>query len=532
MTRRLNSDALGKKGEQRFAELCVDAELVPNKADWDRTGWDYVVDWPAHKEAGLSLDRRPSPISCYAQVKTHWSGGDSIRVRLSSVERLAKDHRPSFIYVLTVSDTLDFVGASVIHVEGEFLELILRKLRECEKEAKKPNKVEFTFSISKWGEPISATGPAFRTFVEKCVGPSLFDYAGRKQKQLETLGFGSDRLHFSATITATTRDDIIDAFLGLKPVNADIHGGFEKRFGISLPIPDLPLGATVLEFQPRAFDECRIKLRRELLDEPIIFKGKMFGVPKEVAGPERVKFLLETDLFKLILCATGISEKQIDLSINLRMHREVIESRVLRAEDWRDFYSFVALLTEGPLRIEVVPKKTKTALAGTISATFDEESSAGWRELSKLASTLTRYFKIAGAPNTKLRISDVVEAWDAIDILRLIEDAPRTLNPPSFQTPLISDVREDSREHLLYIQVVPLGAFSLAYCVKVQLVPTLRDDGISWVGDEMSLVAIERFRSEGLDLNNFVERMKVATKVVSYVVSGGPKGALSPPEAA
>jgi hypothetical protein len=43
----LNSDELGAKGESHFREICADAKLVCNKSDRERTGWDFLVEFPS-----------------------------------------------------------------------------------------------------------------------------------------------------------------------------------------------------------------------------------------------------------------------------------------------------------------------------------------------------------------------------------------------------------------------------------------------------------------------------------------------------
>lgn len=42
----LAADDLGAAAEFLFANLCTRARLTPNKSDRDRSGWDFVVDFP------------------------------------------------------------------------------------------------------------------------------------------------------------------------------------------------------------------------------------------------------------------------------------------------------------------------------------------------------------------------------------------------------------------------------------------------------------------------------------------------------
>lgn len=43
---RLNSVELGEIGQARFKEICADAKLICNQADRDRSGWDFIVEFP------------------------------------------------------------------------------------------------------------------------------------------------------------------------------------------------------------------------------------------------------------------------------------------------------------------------------------------------------------------------------------------------------------------------------------------------------------------------------------------------------
>jgi hypothetical protein len=143
MRRQLNSDQLGVKGEQRFAELCADAGLICNKSGRDRAEWDFIVEFPFPPPAiGTFLDRRPQPPECRSQVKTVWSGAKYVKLRLSSAERLAKLILPACIFVLTVKQDLCFEAIYCIHILDDILSGILRKVRECQaSDATKINKI-------------------------------------------------------------------------------------------------------------------------------------------------------------------------------------------------------------------------------------------------------------------------------------------------------------------------------------------------------------------------------------------------------
>jgi len=89
----LTADELGEAGELQFADLAARARLFANKSQRDRTGWDYVVEFPMPEAGpGISLDAR-RPTLCKIQVKAT-TDREPVRLRLSSAERLAKQEAP------------------------------------------------------------------------------------------------------------------------------------------------------------------------------------------------------------------------------------------------------------------------------------------------------------------------------------------------------------------------------------------------------------------------------------------------------
>jgi hypothetical protein len=126
----IGSDPQGAKGENRFQEICEDAGLICNKATRDRAGWDFIVEFQfGNAGEDRSLDSRIVPLSCHVQAKTLLARIDRVQVRLSSAERLAKEIKPAFIYVFKVVGT-EITGAYLIHIIGNPLERILKRLRE------------------------------------------------------------------------------------------------------------------------------------------------------------------------------------------------------------------------------------------------------------------------------------------------------------------------------------------------------------------------------------------------------------------
>ena len=98
---RLSPDDLGQTGEDLFRRLCSQAQLVCNKSERDRAGWDFVVDLPIPIDGAKTLDQRAAP-ACVLQLKST-TNSNPARMALSKIERIAKDPRPAFIVVFRLA---------------------------------------------------------------------------------------------------------------------------------------------------------------------------------------------------------------------------------------------------------------------------------------------------------------------------------------------------------------------------------------------------------------------------------------------
>ena len=187
----LSSDRLGAKGETHFQEICEDAALTCNTSTRDLTGWDFIIEFPfAETEETHSLDSRSAPLSAHIQVKTLLLSNDVFRLRLSSAERLAKEIKPAFVYVVKV-DGITFTEAFLIHILDTPLAKILERLRKehAAGNALVINRKYISFHACLHGKRIEPTGAALRTALVEACGKNLQDYTRLKKEQRDHLGF-------------------------------------------------------------------------------------------------------------------------------------------------------------------------------------------------------------------------------------------------------------------------------------------------------------------------------------------------------
>ena len=248
--RPLNSDQLGALGEATFENLCTQAGLVCNKATRDRTGWDFSIEFPSSAPIlGPPIDRLPSHPEYRVQVKAIWEGGNRVRLRLSSAERLAKSILPACIFVLCYRNDRTISSIYVIHLLNAPLEEILKQVRLSQKNGEQINKKYIHFKFDSIGVRIGNSGDAIFTALKGLVRDDIHSYAQAKTAQVRGNGFSENSFHGKFTLTADSKDDLSDITLGLKRAEIKDISIYDKRWGISLPLASNG-GTGELEFKP------------------------------------------------------------------------------------------------------------------------------------------------------------------------------------------------------------------------------------------------------------------------------------------
>lgn len=504
MRRALDSDQLGKIGEAAFEQLCIAAGLIPNNVSWDRKGWDFVVDW-RHDAARTDFDSRPVLPTCLVQVKTQWNGAKSVSAPLLALEHLAKDLRPAFIFVLHVTDDLTSAAAYLAHLRGDLLAFILKSLREVRAAKKRLSGRQVRLALDDWFTPLLVDHHAFRQSLEAAIGPSMSAYAEAKQRQLDTLGFEHGHMDVSVKL-AGNRQEITDAFLGLRPIQVTGATAVETRFGIPIPMPDFPSDGE-WHFSPKSFGHCTMLIYDDPAKRPFRFKGQMYSVPKQLLPENELQNLIRTKLFDLRFKATvppnDGGSSSINMAVTLVIDPERLRKIRVPAEEWYSLYGFLAAAQAHPVRIEMVTKK-KIIPNGTFTI---HQSDADWAAAAKFCKVAERIFEAAGWRGSKLAIEDIWQGGERLAVLDALTTNPSLVGPLTFTT--IANEIEDGSEHAaLYIDSIPFGEFSIAYAIRGQMVASVRDQEVVWESKELSLYQVRRIRSRQRDFDQFSEAVR------------------------
>jgi hypothetical protein len=144
----VNGDDMGEVGESFSRQTAAQCGLIANKSDRDRTGWDFIVEWPMPKDSKLSLDQRSTFDQVLMQVKSALADTKAVRFRLSSIERLVKSPSPAFVFIPRYREDGELHDLSLAHIGREVMELVLARLRQAEIDGDKPNDLYISLSIS------------------------------------------------------------------------------------------------------------------------------------------------------------------------------------------------------------------------------------------------------------------------------------------------------------------------------------------------------------------------------------------------
>ena len=91
---------LGAMGENAFSLLCNSVGLIANGSKIDKTGWDFIVEFPENINNGILADMEPAPLECRIQVKSTDKKDRKVQINLKNMNRLVKAPMPSFICLI------------------------------------------------------------------------------------------------------------------------------------------------------------------------------------------------------------------------------------------------------------------------------------------------------------------------------------------------------------------------------------------------------------------------------------------------
>lgn len=333
----LDPDRIGRIGERQFEVLCERAGLYCNKSVVDVMGWDFIVEFPmASAGQALPLDQRPTNAARVQLKSTLGRGGNRIRLSLSAIDRLAKDPRPALIVVFRLRADGELQSAYLVHLIGNELARILRRLRLAEaRKARDINHTDISYDYEKVGTRFEPTPAGLLAAASAACGQNPGAYTIEKQRQLAELGYENGQFEAEALIQIEGPEHFSSLLLGLAPLKPHRLRVFESRFGIRLPYQGTLFDdIEELRFTPPTLGSCEISIRGPGFGQAARFDGEIFIGPP-MAEPHGAELLIRTADFMIRLTPPGLKFESIgsidDMEHSLEEWAELLRALTLMA---------------------------------------------------------------------------------------------------------------------------------------------------------------------------------------------------------
>jgi len=252
-----------------------------------------------------------------------------VKLRLSSAERLAKHPQLACIFVLIVSQSLQFEAIYCIHVIDDILSEILKSLRKCQAtDATQVNKTRIGVDYVAVGTKIDVSGESLKRYMKSVAGESREDYGRRKAEQIANLGFIGHRYAGRFTLVAEDEREVADVMLGLKKGKVKEFSTTETRWGITLPHHHADAAEIMITPKPR---EGEITLRSEATGEAINLTMEIVtppfpptteaGFAKARMFNEFIEFIIERENSTFSFSAEGTNQSPLSLRQHISLNK-------------------------------------------------------------------------------------------------------------------------------------------------------------------------------------------------------------------
>jgi len=455
---RLSPDDLGQTGEDLFRRLCSQAQLVCNKSERDRAGWDFVVDLPIPIDGAKTLDQRAAP-ACVLQLKST-TNSNPARMALSKIERIAKDPRPAFIVVFRLAPDGREIAGYLIHLIGPLLGRVLQRLREAEAAGKSNiHKAFISFKYAEVGTRFEPTPEGLRQAIVGACSPNQVDYVRDKQHQLERLGYeDGGGLQAEAILWVESPQALSRVLVGLEPMKPIKLRAFDVRFGVAVPYTgSLFDDAEELRIEPPTIGPCRVTIRGAPLEPAAVFAAEAFvGPPVEIEG--RVWVAVRHPEFIATISATGV-EFQTEGNFARR-------ARSLAA--WTTITRALLYLSSGHGEISFqFQGDLNTRLAVPLSGDLDGPYLGTLPQLVRFIEAWSRLVEMAGVLATEAFSLNDLWAAKGVQIAADLMTNPATAAWMAFDAEAFD--RGSDAVEALYFNSCRLADAAVTYCVKVTL---------------------------------------------------------------
>lgn len=314
---------LAEWAEDNFSARCARAGVTRNKSRQDRTGWDYLVEFPASEVAGVPADLQPVETAASVQVKSKRNGRPFVDLKLSNALRFAKSAAPCFLVLYQATEGGEPVRVFARHFWTDEIALALKRGRQADVD-NRPDLHKLTVRYS-FSDSDEHTEDLVEWLGFTAAGRSR--YAEEKLALVRTLGFEDGAIHGNLSFAADDLTALIDHQIGLSDTAPSVNVTIvQRRFGMDAKTPLFSGTPNIAHLRSHP-QPARVRLRPPD-GEDIWLNGELF-LPAVQAPQELMKLRVVADFLEIVIDGKNRGvvtlSRDPDRQRGLASHRAIIE---------------------------------------------------------------------------------------------------------------------------------------------------------------------------------------------------------------
>jgi hypothetical protein len=389
---------LGDWAEDRFSGYCSRAGVTRNKSIQDRTGWDYLIEFPPAVMGNVPADLRPVEASARVQVKSKRTGKASVALKLSNALRFAKDPLPCFVVLFLATKGSEPVRVFVRHFWEHEISRTLKRAREAHAEGRDDlNNLTITLSFDLQDEH----GNDLMAWIAATIALHGDRYADVKAGLARTLGFEDGFIHGNIRFDIANLEALVDHQIGLTPAAPALSITIkERRFGIDTLTPLFEGVPNVAHMQSHS-QPCSVRVRG-LTGDDVWLDGKLFlpGLPDLPVEFRKIRVVAE--FIEMVIGATKAGK------VTFHLDRSTPRS----LPGLRTLVNVLKAAKEGPLQFQI-SRNGNMLLPFAVNMPGDQ-SGDDVQQLSNVIACLEKVSMGLLPAELTLSLAEIYKAWNAI----------------------------------------------------------------------------------------------------------------------
>ena len=227
----------GAIGENVFTSWCEPEEFRAQKSQFDRFGWDFMLEHEPARTSERPLDAQNDLPKFLVQVKATEKIGKPPRIKLSALKQLVDADIPSAIVIMFFSrDARQPSGSLLVPIDEQIMGLTLQRVRQEEARGNRDiHKVTITVPVER-ASKIGVLGEGLRNALFAMLHGSASDYIAGKIRFRRSCGYEGQTVIGRCFIPGSdAASRVSDLFLG-GPRTLDVKDLTlqHRRFGIAV----------------------------------------------------------------------------------------------------------------------------------------------------------------------------------------------------------------------------------------------------------------------------------------------------------